>query len=86
MLKLLLGLLLVAGCADRAATLNDALAAVDASRLTKRPGYEWRLIRANDLGDRWQLVFDISQGGTGGPAVIVVNKRSGEIVSAVSGQ
>lgn len=37
-------------------------------------------IEALDMGDRWRLAYIAPEGSTGGPIIIVINKRSGEIV------
>ena len=74
--------LLLAGCADRAATENEAIA-VGRAYLAERPQFGARpVVEAIDMGDRWRLSFDfpVQDRGTGGPIIIVVNKRSGEVV------
>lgn len=37
-------------------------------------------IETLDMGDRWRLSYNFPEGGTGGPMIFVVNKRTGEIV------
>jgi hypothetical protein len=79
-----LALLLPAACQDgagEAATANEATdvtngylaenLSIDLSR---------RVIETVDLGDRWRVSYQYAEGGTGGPIVFIVNKRSGQIV------
>jgi hypothetical protein len=37
-------------------------------------------IEAIDMGDRWRLAYKRPEGSTGGPVIVVVNKRRGEVV------
>jgi hypothetical protein len=39
-----------------------------------------QMTEAIDMGDRWRLSYDFPGGGTGGPLIVVVNKRTGKIV------
>lgn len=33
-----------------------------------------------DMGDRWRVSYVVPEGGTGGPIILLVDKRSGEVV------
>ena len=44
------------------------------------------VIETRDLGDRWQVAYDMPGGSTGGPAIFVIEKRSGEIAHVEIGQ
>lgn len=43
-------------------------------------------IETVDFGDKWRVIYRFSEGSTGGPIIIDVNKRSGEIVYEEIGQ
>ena len=77
-----LAFLLLAGCADRAATKEEAIAAANAYLGPMHLPVENRVIDAIDMGDRWRLSYgDLpGHGGTGGGIIAVVNKRNGEVV------
>lgn len=79
----LLALLLV-GCGDRAATENEAVAVGRVYLADKYPPNP--TVEAIDMGDRWRLLFTHPEVGTGGLYLIIVNKRSGEIVHAETQQ
>jgi hypothetical protein len=64
-----------------AATRAEAIAAAD----TYLAAHHMRIapvIYVIDMGDRWRLSYEDrpGEGGTGGPIIAVVNKRSGEVV------
>jgi hypothetical protein len=71
---------LAAGCGDRAASESQALAIGNSYLAANNPRGtpEWTAIQAIDMGNRWRLSYN--HGGTGGPFIVVVNKRSGEVV------
>ena len=71
-------LLLPAACGDRAATLDEAKAVVEAA-YSHRVAVS-RLVQVTDLGDRWRLIY-VSE-GTAGTSRFEVDKRRGEVVSA----
>ena len=64
-----------------AATRAQAIAAAD-NYLAARHMQTRSVIHVIDMGDRWRLSYEDrpGEGGTGGPILIVVNKRSGEVV------
>jgi hypothetical protein len=65
---------------DRAPTANSAIAAANEYLATMRIGTNDMSVDAIDMGNRWRLAY---RGlGTGGGLVVVVNKRSGEVVHA----
>src|SRR5690242_7436577 len=67
---------------DRAATRAQAIAVGDAW-LAARPQFRRPpVVDSIDMGDRWRLSYGYpkGEGGTGGPIIIVVKKRSGEVV------
>jgi hypothetical protein len=39
-----------------------------------------RRVEAMDMGDRWRLSYEAPDGSFGGPLIMVVNKRSDEVV------
>ena len=61
-----------------APTSNDAVAIADA-RLARQHFRRYGPPDVIDMGDRWRLLYP-DGGGTGGLILVVVNKRSGEIV------
>ena len=73
--------------ASGAATRGQAIAAADAWLAANHHSAPPR-IYVIDMGDRWRLAYDYppGEGGTGGIELVVVNKRSGEIVHAEGGQ
>lgn len=73
-------LLLAAGCGERAETQNEAVAVANAYLATMPLAANTRRVEAVDMGDRWRLAYIAAEGSTGGPIVVVVNKRSGEVV------
>jgi hypothetical protein len=76
-----LALLLVSsGCRDRAETSNAAIAIANANATVSDFRRHARSVDAVDMGDRWRLSYNLPEGSTGGPLIVVVNKRSGEIV------
>jgi hypothetical protein len=77
-------LLALAGCGDRAATVEAAKAAADAALPASPPAAARRFVRAIDLGDKWRLVYEGE--GTAGAAIFDVDKRRGEIINAAVGQ
>ena len=78
MLKLLpMPLLLLAACGDRAATPNEAKAAVQAA-YPDRVAIS-RLVETTDLGDRWRLSYTSET--TAGSSVFEVDKRRGAVVA-----
>ena len=66
------------GTHEAAPTANDAIAAADAFLATV-PLRRYGPPSVIDMRDRWRLLYD-GGGGTGGPILVVVNKRSGEVV------
>ena len=76
MLKLLSFFVLLAGCGDRAATLDQAKAAVQAA-YPDRVAIS-RHVETTDLGDRWRLIY--TSQSTAGTSVFEVDKRHGAVV------
>jgi hypothetical protein len=73
--------LLLTGCGDRATTENEAITAANAYLATMpQMGASHRTVSAIDMGDRWRLSYDMPEGSTGGPLIVVVNKQSGKVV------
>jgi hypothetical protein len=83
--------LLSSGCTNssvsgnRAETENQAIAVAN-EYLSNRPLTDEMTIEAVDMGNRWRLSYDHPDGGTGGPIIVVVNKRTGEVVHAETEQ
>ena len=76
----LLSLILI-GCGNRAETENEAIEVANAYLATMpQLGANRRQVEAIDMGDRWRLSYELPDGGTGGPIIVVVNKRSGGVV------
>ena len=73
-------LLLLTGCRDRIESANEAAEVANAQLATTLLGAEHRTVEAIDMGDRWRLSYNLEEGSTGGPIIVVVNKRTGEIV------
>ena len=68
--------------ANRAVEITDQAWAEDVPQLD----LDQLATRVEDLGDRWRVIYYHPEGSTGGPWVFLVNKKSGEIVSAKGGQ
>lgn len=80
-----LAFLLAAGCQNRthgAATANEAKAVAKDYLAEQLPqvSVDKLEVRAVDLGDKWRVSYSIPDGGAGGPIVLVISKRSGEVV------
>ena len=78
-------ILLSVGCEDRtrgAETANEATEVTNAHMGEDLPqvALSDMVIETLDMGDRWRVSYSVPGGGTGGPIIFVVNKRSGEIV------
>jgi hypothetical protein len=73
------------GATTRAQAIAVADAWLDAQPGTLPPPPQ---IYSIDMGDRWRLSYGYppGQGGTGGPIIVVVNKRSGEVVHSETEQ
>ena len=80
-----LALTLASGCDDRppdATTARGAVAIANAYMADNLPQVDLnrRKISASDLGDKWQVTYDLPEGGTGGPIIFLVDKRRAEVV------
>jgi hypothetical protein len=74
-------MLLATGCQDRAATGDEAAAVATTYLANDGFNMKDRVIQSRiDMGDRWRLSYGYPGGGTGGPIIVVVNKRSGKVV------
>jgi hypothetical protein len=79
-------LILATGCQDRAATANEAIEIGNAYLANEPEELSLRTVEAIDMGDRWRLSYRLPEGSTGGPLIVVVSKRSGEVVHAETEQ
>jgi len=81
-LPLLVVLAAACGPAAGAATAEQATDAANQFLSNENPRLNLAEaeIETIDMGDRWRLSYGFSHGGTGGTTIIVVNKRSGEVV------
>ena len=73
-------LILLGGCEDRIVSANEAIEVANAQLATMPIDASRRTVEAVDMGDRWRLSYEAEEGSTGGPIIVVVNKRSGEVV------
>lgn len=78
--------LLASGC-TASANSADAATEVANAYLKDRNQGQGRVIASRiDMGDRWRLSYELPEGSTGGPIIVVVNKRRGEVVHAETEQ
>lgn len=70
---------------NRADTANQAIA-IGNNFISDRPGANEMTVEVADMGNRWRLSYEHPDAGTGGPLIVVVNKRTGEVVHAETEQ
>jgi len=73
-------LMLSPGCQDRAETANEAIEIANAHMEGMPLGVNLRTVEVVDMGETWRLSYNLPAGSTGGPILVIVNKRSGEVV------
>ena len=79
-----IALLLSGGCTIRemATTEQQAIQVANAGLLKTWPKMKLDHFKVDaiDMGDVWRLQYDQKDPGTGGPIIVVVNKRRAEVV------
>lgn len=86
-----LAFLLLPACLDRprgAATAEEAIAVTNDYWEENLPQVDLNhfAIETRNFGDRWRVTYNLREGGTGGPSIFDVDKRTGRIVHAEGGQ
>lgn len=80
-----------AGCQKRgteAVTADQATQIANAYLTENHPQVSLQNLRVEkaDMEDRWRLSYEYPEGGTGGPIIVVVNKKTGEVVHSETQQ
>lgn len=77
---LALALALMAGCQNPVETANEATDISNAYLANMQFATDTNNIEAIDMGDRWRVAYNHPEGSTGGPVIVVVRKKNGEVV------
>lgn len=77
--------ILLVGCTDRpggAGTSEQAIAVTNEFMEANLPQVDLTkmIIQTADLDNRWRVSYDYPDGSTGGPAIFLVEKKSGKIL------
>lgn len=73
-------LALLAGCRNPVETANEATDIGNAYLANMQFAADLNAIEAIDMGDRWRVAYNYPEGSTGGPVIVVIRKKNGEVV------
>ena len=73
-------LALLAGCQNPVETANEATDITNAYLANMQFVADMNNIEAVDMGNNWRIAYNFPEGSTGGPVIVIVRKRNGEVV------